>query len=443
VKAGSLRLRVTLATLAALAVVLTAVVTAATLLYRSSLQRDLRRQLDNAATAFEQSWPAAPKQLIASLALEGIATDLHPGPEPLPPGKAGGPPPPTKVGRTVSARGSLLVLTDVLPDGTWVTFSSSRARIGHSVVRLLLFELLAAFIALGAAALLLRRITATTLRPLTDIAETASRIASGETSRLDPERADTELGRLATAFDLMVDSLEATAARAQRSEAAMRRFLADASHELRTPVAALQASAETLLREQPERPERDRMEAQLSREAARLGRLVDDLLSLARVEGRRPDAEVVDLAVAADAAVAESRVEAPGAEVTTDLEPRTQVSGDAPAMTRALRNLVENACTAAGRGGHVRVTVLAAGGDAVARVVDDGPGIPEYERERIFERFVRLAPDGRPGSGLGLAIAREIARRHGGDITCDPSEGGASFTLRLPLAGRASSSSGE
>jgi signal transduction histidine kinase len=155
------------------------------------------------------------------------------------------------------------------------------------------------------------------------------------------------------------------------------------------------------------------------------GRLVADLLSLARIEGRGPQAELIDLAEVAR----ETATEVGGVEVTA--EPAS-VRGDADGLARALRNLLDNATTAAEPDGRVRLVVRAANGSAVATVLDDGPGIPPAECERIFERFVRLAPKGRPGSGLGLSIAREIARQHGGDLVCDPVERGASFTLRLP-----------
>jgi signal transduction histidine kinase len=435
-KTGSLRLRVTVATLIVLAIVLAGVVASTTLLYRSSLQRDVRGQLENAALAFEKARPGQQqKQLIASLALEGIATDVQTGQSSLPPAKAAASgTPPIKPGASVTSSGSLFVLTDVRPDGARVTFSSSDARIAHSVKRLLVVELLVALVALALAALVLRRVTTATLRPLTEIERTATGIAAGDTSRLAPTRSDTELGRLAVAFDRMVDSLEAAASRAQRSEAAMRRFLADASHELRAPAAVLQASAETLLREQPERPERDRIEARLAQEAAHLGRLLDDLLSLARVEAHAPGTgEVIDLAALARTSLREALPENGDVDVTTELADGTCVRGDSGALTRAIRNLLDNAISAAGRAGHVLIDVHPANGHGLVCVVDDGPGVPSPERARIFDRFVRLEHAHAPGTGLGLAIAREIARQHGGDISCDPVERGASFTLRLPL----------
>ena len=141
----------------------------------------------------------------------------------------------------------------------------------------------------------------------------------------------------------------------------MRRFLADASHELRTPIAALHATVETLLREQPPRPERDGLEAQLARESARLGALVDDLLSLARLEGndslRNEEVDLVDIA---EEVVAETRARLPGVAIDLSHGDDATVTGDAAALARALRNLLDNAAAATDGAGnlHVEVTPL-------------------------------------------------------------------------------------
>jgi len=111
------------------------------------------------------------------------------------------------------------------------------------------------------------------------------------------------------------------------------------------------------------------------------------------------------------------------------------VRGDSRALTRVLRNLLDNAAVAAGPDGHIQVTLEGDATNARIQVVDDGPGVRPGDRERIFERFVRLDSNGRrPGAGLGLAIARAIARQHGGDLHCDSIALGASFTLVLPAA---------
>ena len=425
-KTGSLRARVTLTTLALLTIVLAAVVTAVTLAYRAKLDGDLRSRLTAAGTTVERAGSArAVKPLIPGLALEGIATRFAAAP-----GTG-----PGKTRSRIESHGSLLTLDEVLPDRTRVVFSASRASIDHTVRNLLLVELLVAAGALALATLLVLRGTRTALRPLSTVIDTATRIAHGNSKlRLNASRTDTELGRLAAAFDQMLDALEKAIEEARASDAATRRFLADASHELRSPITALQASAETLLREQPERPERDRLEAAVARESERVGRLVNDLLGLARLEAQ-PTRKPTDLASIARPLVEEAHVRAPHATITLSADDDTTVRGDPDALERVLRNLIDNALIAIQPAGRVDVQLRQFDGYVQACVADDGPGVPEHQRERIFERFVRLDPS-KAGHGLGLAIARRIAQQHHGELTCDPAPNGASFTLQLPMESR-------
>jgi two-component system OmpR family sensor kinase len=427
-KTGSLRARVILTTLAVLAIVLAGVVTAVTLAYRAKLDGDLHSRLAKAGASVEHARSAGEaKRLLPGLALEGIAIRITP-----PVGSEARATGPAKAASAIQARGSLLILDEVLPDGTKVSFSASRASIDHAVSDLLLVELLVAAAALVLASLLVFHGTRTALRPLSAVIETAMRIAHGDSKlRLEPTRTDTELGSLARAFDQMVDALEKAIEEARASDAATRRFLADASHELRTPIAALQASVETLLREQPERPERDRLEAAVARESERLGRLVDDLLGLARLE-THPARIPVDLATIVRPLIDDAHTRAPSAAITLSADNDTTVSGDPDALERVLRNLIDNALAAIQPTGRIDVQLRRRNGYAQALVSDDGPGVPEHERQRIFERFVRLDPS-KPGHGLGLAIARRIAQQHDGDLTCDSTPTGASFTLRLPM----------
>jgi len=426
-KTGSLRARVILTTLALFAIVLAGVVTAVTLAYRAKLDGDLHSRLAKAGASVEHAHSAGQaKRLLPGLALEGIAIRIRPPVRSEAPTNA-----PANTTSTIRGRGSLLVLDEVLPDGTRVSFGASRASIDHAVTNLLLVEFLVAATALALASLLVLQGTRTALRPLSAVIETATRIALGDSKlRLEPSRTDTELGRLARAFDQMVDALEKAIEEARASEAATRRFLADASHELRSPIAALQASVETLLREQPERPERDRLEAAVARESERLGRLVDDLLGLARLE-TRPARIRVDLATVVRPLIEDAHTRAPSAAITLSADNDATVSGDPDALERVLRNLIDNALAAIQPTGRVDVRLRRRNGYVQALVSDDGPGVPEHERQRIFERFVRLDPS-KPGHGLGLAIARRIAQQHDGDLTCDSPPSGASFTLRIP-----------
>jgi two-component system, OmpR family, sensor kinase len=438
VRTGSLRWRVTAMVLGLLVLVLGVVIGVTTVAYRGSLEGDLRHRVTSGAKALREAARDDPtrEQLVRALALEGIDVQISASAPPAP-AKAGGRPVPVKASGTASDVGGLIWLRERLPGQTVATLTASRAGIDGQVERLLVIEIVVALGALALVGVLLLRGTRVALRPLEHVAAVAERIADGCThERLRPSRTDTELGRMAGAFDRMVSALEDALAQARASEESTRRFLADASHELRTPIAAVQATAETLLREQPERPERDALETRLAGDAARLGRLVADLLSLARLDAADPlRRDAVDLAGAARAAAAESAVAAHGLQMDLRLDEAAYVRGDREALTRTLRNLMDNAVAVSPPGGRIVVTVRRSAEGAETRVTDQGPGVPPAERERIFERFARLgAATERTHAGLGLAIARRIARRHGGELTCDPVEHGACFTLRLPIA---------
>ena len=222
----------------------------------------------------------------------------------------------------------------------------------------------------------------------------------------------------------------------------MRAFLADASHELRTPITAVQASAETLLRASPTPAQREKLTLQILRDAHRAGRLIDDLLALTRLEQGIPlAAEPVDLVLLAAAATDRTRELAPAVTVTLDAPARSRLSGDPARLRQMLDNLLDNARHATPPGGRITVRISNPHDTAEVEITDTGPGIPPADRERIFDRFTRLAGtyprgphDNAPdGNGLGLAIARGIAAAHHGTLSCaEPAHGGASFLLRLP-----------
>ncbi|MFE7647660.1 sensor histidine kinase [Streptomyces phaeoluteigriseus] len=275
------------------------------------------------------------------------------------------------------------------------------------------FPLLLAVVA-GVTWLMTRR----ALRPVEGIRrEMAAITASADLARRVPEP-DThdEVARLARTTNETLAALEAAVER-------QRRFVADASHELRSPIASLRTQLEV----GAAHPELLDVPGAVE-DTVRLQNLAADLLLLARLDaGERPVDTRVDLAALA-------REEAAGrVRVTVDAEP-AEVSGSPGQLRRVLANLLDNAQR------HAReaatVTVRREGGRAVVAVADDGEGVPEADRERVFERFVRLdaarsRDDG--GAGLGLAIARDVAVRHGGTLTVRGTpEGGALFELRLP-----------
>jgi signal transduction histidine kinase len=332
-------------------------------------------------------------------------------------------------GRLSRAQLTLAVDT-ALVEGAHATLR--RALVGTGLAALLLSAVLVAFAVRFA------------LRPLTSMAALAERIAAGQRgSRLAPTRTDTELGQTAAAFDEMLDELEGAESRARQAEEKTRAFLADAAHELRTPITGVQAAAETLLHHgsQLESEQREHLEVLLIREAQRAGKLVTDLLATARLDAG------VDLVLAPVALrgvvlaeVDRARLMAP--DVTFDLGgPDLTVVADADKVSGILRNLIDNALRASGPGGTIGVQLSEQDSFAVVVVTDSGPGVPAADRERIFDRLVRLDQSrGQPasrsggtgGSGLGLAIARGYARAHGGELTCEDSDHGARFRLTLP-----------
>jgi two-component system OmpR family sensor kinase len=228
-----------------------------------------------------------------------------------------------------------------------------------------------------------------------------------------------------------------------RAEERMRRFLADASHELRTPISGAHASAETLLRTDPGRAAREELVLRILHETHRAGRLVNDLLAMTRLEQGIPlDRTQFDLVPLAAAAVEQTRELAPALKIHLHAPARCSLVGDPLRITQILDNLLANARHATPGGGRIDVRIARRATYVDLEVVDSGPGVPPADRERIFERFTRLAdahPSRPDGNGLGLAIARSIATAHKGTLTCagpagpaGPAGHGALFLLRLP-----------
>jgi len=267
-----------------------------------------------------------------------------------------------------------------------------------------------------------------TLRPVEAMRRRAATItATNLDARLPVTPADDEIAALASTMNTMLDRIEA-------ASAAQRRFVANASHELRSPLATIHANADLLAAAgQDDGPVR-----RIHRESTRMARLVDDLLLLARADdqglrSRRDDVDLDDLVFAERERVG---VEHPGLSVAGGVEP-VRVVGDPDQLHRALRNLVDNAVRHARRA----VTISLAAGDGYGEVVigNDGPSIAAHDRERIFDRFVRL-DDSRSrragGAGLGLPIARDLVAAHDGTLTVDDLADGAALRIRLPTDDR-------
>ena len=223
------------------------------------------------------------------------------------------------------------------------------------------------------------------------------------------------------------------------------RFVADASHELQTPLTTFRSTLELLLLEVDRTPEeRLRLLANLRRETLRMSRLVDDLLALTR-SGETPRRAVpFFVAAAVDEAVEEVGPSLALRTVTFDLDRTVRVSGDSDAIRRVVRNLLENAATFTSDGGAINVSVRRTGDMAELSVSDDGIGIAPEHLDHIFDRLYRADASrwrGRGGAGLGLAIVQAAVTAHGGNVrvTSEPGNG-STFTVALPLVRRAKGS---
>jgi len=229
---------------------------------------------------------------------------------------------------------------------------------------------------------------------------------------------------------------------ARRLDAVRRDFVANASHELKTPVASIRAAAETLRDgaiDDP--PAARRFTEQLDKEALRLSRIVSDLLDLSRLETGSDLQERVRMdAVAADEVERlEERAADAGITLTLQADGVPSVLGSGRDLALMLRNLVDNAVRYTPAGGQVQITIAAEGDAVVVRVRDTGVGIPQRDVPRIFERFYRVdraRSRDTGGTGLGLAIVKHVAENHGGEVVVDSELAqGSTFEVRLPAAG--------
>jgi two-component system, OmpR family, sensor kinase len=348
-----------------------------------------------------------------------------------------------------TAGGSWRVLVQRQSGGGHLVIAYSLGDLDSTVTRLEVADALAGAIAVVLLAGIGLPLVRASLAPLARIEATAVAIAGGDLSRrIDHPAGNTEVGRLAEALDMMLASIQAAylaradgEARALGSEERMRRFAADASHELRTPLTSVRGLAEYGLQQgdAASREELLRLMSLIAREADRMGRLVADLLLLARFDAGRPlDRRPVDLASLAAEAVTRARILAPGRPITLGAAEPVIVDGDEERLRQVIDNLIGNAVQHTPPGSPVTVTVTGGPGRAELTVADQGPGMTAEQASRVFERFYRT--DGartraRGGAGLGLAIAASLAVAHGGEITVDTAPGhGAAFRLRLPQA---------
>ena len=330
---------------------------------------------------------------------------------------------------------------DVLVLG--MSLSDTVSTLNHLVI----IELVVTGAALVAAVLLGLWLVRVGLRPLADVEDTADRIAAGELDQRVPGESDrTEVGRLANTLNVMLSRIEqafaqrdATEAELRLSEERLRQFVADASHELRTPLAAVSAYAELFERGARERPEDlSRVMTGIRGETSRMGRLVDDLLLLARLdEGRPLERSSVELFSLAAEAVQTATTVGPGWPLTLEADKPVEIVGDAGRLRQVLDNLLANVRAHTPEGTAATVRISREGDEAVLAVTDQGPGMSEVQAAHIFERFYRADPSrsrANGGAGLGLSIVGAIVAAHGGRVTAEAEPGkGTSIVVHLPI----------
>lgn len=277
------------------------------------------------------------------------------------------------------------------------------------------------------------------VRPLRQMTATAAGIAAGSLSQRVPEaQPGTEAGELGAALNGMLGRIEGAFEQREQSERRLRQFVADASHELRTPVTTIRGYAE-LYRKGALDDDADLAEAmrRTEAEAIRMGGLVDDLLRLARLDQGRPlQVGPVDLSTLTADAVADGRARDPERTIELRATPGVTVEGDEDGLRQVVANLISNALLHA-PGAKVDVSVTRGDGEATVMVVDDGPGMAPEDRDRALERFYRADVSRsrhHGGSGLGLSIVDATVRAHGGRVAVESTLGeGTRVSVALPV----------
>jgi two-component system OmpR family sensor kinase len=327
--------------------------------------------------------------------------------------------------------------------------------VDHQLAQLIGLETVLTGLAIGGAVVASRTVVRRSLRPLNRVAATAQQVSQlpldrGEVAlavRVPPEDADptSEVGRVGQAFNHMLNNVEDALAARQASETKVRQFVADASHELRNPLAAIRGYAELTRRERSSMSENAAFAmSRVESEAERMSSLVEDLLLLARLDsGPNLDVRPVDLTEVVINALSDARAAGPDHVWQLDLPPEPVVAlGDRYRLHQVVTNLLANARTHTPAGTQVRAAVALDGPNAVVTVSDTGPGIPDDIQDRVFERFTRAevsrvrTPGAQTGrsTGLGLAIVAAVVEAHHGSVAVQSRPGRTEFVVSLPLA---------
>ena len=346
---------------------------------------------------------------------------------------------------TIEAPGSdFRVIARALPSGLGTFVVAQTFEYIDSTLR----RLQGLFILIGLAMIFLiafasRKVIKVGLRPLVTVEATAERIAAGDlTARLPDVKPNTEVGRLVDTLNTMLGRIEESFAARVESESKLRRFVADASHELRTPITAIRGFAELHRQGAVTGVENTKeLIGRIEGESKRMGSLVEDLLLLARLDqSREMKAEPVNLSKLIADAVASARAAGPNHKVNFD-KPTEEIYalGDNDRIHQVVANLLANARTHTPAGTTIDVSIAQSEDGVRIRIADNGPGLSKEDQERIFERFYRadssrVRQDGE-GTGLGLSIVDAVMRAHAGQVSVESEIGkGAAFTLFFPLS---------
>ncbi len=327
----------------------------------------------------------------------------------------------------------LRVMTAAFGSNRAVVLALPLGEVDSLLGRLRLILILVVVGGIALAALLGRLVAGAAVQPLKHLTQTTEHVTRTQdlSGRIDPGGED-EIGRLATSFNAMLDALERSMNALDASVDAQRQLVADASHELRTPVTSLRTNIELLQQQGPQMDstEHRRLLDEVVEQIEDLTRLINDLIDLARGEEPNADVEDVRLDLLVGEVVQRAQSASPSTPLVTALHPAL-VAGVPARLERAVSNLVDNAVKYSPPGAPVEVALH--GRDLTVR--DHGPGISPEDLPHIFDRFYRGAEArGRSGSGLGLAITRQVAAQQGGTVTAEPAPGGGTL-MRLRLSG--------
>jgi two-component system, OmpR family, sensor histidine kinase MprB len=328
----------------------------------------------------------------------------------------------------------LRVLSIALPAGTPVRaiqIARSLNEVDHTLFNLRLILVLVALGGIVAAALLGSLVSRATISPVRHLTEAVEHVAeTQDLARRIPSRGGGELSRLAMSFNAMLDALASSMRALDASARVQRQLVADASHELRTPVTSLRANLE-VLQQSPSLSEgnRERLLSDVVEQLEELTTLINDVIELARGDEPPTVLEEVRFDHVVAEAITQARRRAPYAHIGEDLQ-ETLVLGDPQRLDRAVKNLIDNALKFGPRDGPIDVALI----EGELTVRDHGPGIAAADMPHAFDRFYRGASArALPGSGLGLAIVRQVAEAHGGGVSAEDAPGGGTL-MRLRLS---------